>query len=45
MDDFIDIKKKQLKGEDGTKVISVRLNPSGSLTPLYTNGNTFRCSI
>lgn len=25
MDDFIDIKKKQLKGEDGTKVISVRL--------------------
>lgn len=25
MDDFIDIKKKRLKGEDGTKVISVRL--------------------
>ena len=25
MDDFIGIKKKQLKGEDGTKVISVRL--------------------
>ena len=25
MDDFIDIKKKQLNGEDGTKVISVRL--------------------
>ena len=25
MDDFIDIKNKQLKGEDGTKVISVRL--------------------
>ena len=25
MDDFIDIKKKQLKGEDGTKVIYVRL--------------------
>ena len=25
MNDFIDIKKKQLKGEDGTKVSSVRL--------------------
>lgn len=25
MSDFIDIKKKRLKGEDGTKVISVRL--------------------
>lgn len=25
MNDFIDIKKKHLRGEDGTKVISVRL--------------------